>query len=265
MRQSLARSLNVTSVETLYLAGVEDTIDLATRMGITTLGDRSRFGLSLVLGGAEVRLVDLVSAYGTFAAEGVHAPWGFIQRIEVGDGTILEERSETAARVLDVQTTRLITDVLSDNSARAPVFGANSPLFIPGREVAAKTGTTQENRDAWVVGYSPSMVVGVWAGNNRNQPMTAAGAGISAAGPLWNAFMREALKGTPSETFTRPDPVVTEKIMLNGSTVSSENPTPHSILFYVDRNNPLGPVPVNPASDPQFTNWEWVVRSRYGF
>ncbi len=265
MRHSLARSLNVTSVETLYLAGTKDTLDLAARMGITTLGDRSRFGLSLVLGGAEVRLVDLVSAYGVFATEGLRSPWGFIQRIEVGDGTTLEERSEMSERVLDVQTARLITDVLSDNSARAPVFGANSPLFIPGREVAAKTGTTQENRDAWVVGYSPSLVVGVWVGNNRNQSMTAAGAGISAAGPLWNAFMREALKGTPSETFTRPDPATTGKIMLDGSTTSGEYPVPHSILYYVDKENPLGPIPENPSSDPQFANWEWVVRSRYGF
>lgn len=265
MRQSLARSLNVTSVETLYLAGVENVIDLATQMGITTLGDRSRFGLSLVLGGAEVRPIDLVSAYGVFATEGLRTPWGLIQRIEVSDGTILEERRVTAERVLDAQTARLVTDVLADNNARAPVFGVNNPLTIPGREVAAKTGTTQENRDAWVVGYSPSLVVGVWAGNNRNQSMTAAGAGVSAAGPLWNAFMRAALKGTAVETFTRPNPVLTGKIMLNGSFVSPEYPEQHSILYYVSRNDPLGPIPGNPGSDPQFANWEWPVRVRSGF
>jgi penicillin-binding protein 1C len=264
MRQSLARSLNVTSVKTLYLAGVEDVINLAARMGITTLEDRSRFGLSLVLGGAEVRPIDLVSSYGVFAAEGLRVPWGLIQRIEVGDGTILEERSITSERVLDIQTARLITDVLSDNNARAPVFGVTNALTIPGREVAAKTGTTQENRDAWVVGYSPSLAVGVWAGNNRNQSMTAAGAGLSAAGPLWNAFMRVALQDTPKETFTRPNPSLASKIMLNGIYVSSEYPQPHSILYYVSRSDPLGSIPTNPELDPQFTNWEWTVQRRLG-
>lgn len=264
MRQSLARSLNTTSVQTLYLAGIPETLDLAERMGITTLDDRSRFGLSLVLGGAEVRLVDIVSAYGVFAAEGMRTPWGLIQRIERSDGTVLEERRETTGRVLDSRTARLVTDVLADNSARASVFGVNNPLFFPGREVAAKTGTTQENRDAWVVGYTPSLAVGVWVGNNRNQSMTAAGAGISAAGPLWHAFLASAVKGQTPEEFTKPEPELTGKIMLNGLYVSPESPEPHSILYHVARNNPLGPAPENPADDPQFKNWEAVVRARFG-
>jgi penicillin-binding protein 1C len=258
MRQSLARSLNVTSVETLYLAGIDNVIDLATRMGITTLGDRSRFGLSLVLGGAEVRPIDLVSAYGVFANEGVRLPWGFIQKIEASDGTLLEERQVSPERVLDAQTARLVSDVLSDNNARAPAFGFTNSLYLPGRDVAAKTGTTQENRDAWVVGYTPSIAVGVWVGNNRNQSMTAAGAGISAAGPLWNAFMNAALKDTPADTFVKPDPILTDKPMLNGT------PQPHSILFFVSRDDPLGPIPSAPETDPQYTNWEWAVRSYSG-
>lgn len=262
MRQSLAQSLNIPSVETLYLAGIESTINLAEKMGITTLGDRSRFGLSLVLGGAEVRPIDLASAYGVFANDGVRVPWGFIQRIEISDGTILEERSVSPERVLDAQTSRLITDVLSDNAARAPVFGINNSLYIPGREVAAKTGTTQENRDAWVVGYSPSIVTGVWVGNNRNESMTAAGAGISAAGPLWNAFMAVALKNTPVEAFVKPDPILTSKIMLNGSYISPEYPQPHSILYYASPNDPLGPVPSQPQLDPQFSNWESAISTQ---
>lgn len=265
MRQSLARSLNIPSVKTLYLAGVDSVIDLATRMGITTLQDRSRFGLSLVLGGAEVRLIDLVSAYGVFAADGIRVPWGLIQRIELSDGTVLEERKEVSERVLDAQTSRLVTDVLSDNGARSTVFGANSPLYIPGKDVAAKTGTTQENRDAWVVGYSPSLTVGVWAGNNRNQSMTAAGAGISASGPLWNAFMRAALASSPAETFPDPDPVLSTKPMLNGIPFAYGDPTPHSILFYVDTMNPGGDIPQNPYNDPQFANWEAAVTARFGF
>jgi penicillin-binding protein 1C len=264
MRQALDRSLNVPSVQTLYLAGVDDTITLATKMGITTLGDRGRFGLSLVLGGAEVRPVDLVSAYGVFANEGIRVPWGLIERIEASDGTILEERHANPERVLDTQVARLMNDVLSDNDARAPVFGYNNPLFILGRQVAAKTGTTQENRDAWVMGYSPSLAAGVWVGNNDNTPMTRAGAGISAAGPLWNAFMVAALKDSPIEEFVKPDPIMTSKIMLNGMSVSPEYPEPHSILFYVDKNNPLGPIPTTPQTDPQFANWEWAVQFRSG-
>lgn len=261
MRQSLARSLNVTSVETLYLAGVDDTIDLAQKMGITTLDDRSRFGLSLVLGGAEVRPIDLVSAYSVFANDGVRAPWGLIQEIQSNDGTVLEHRQTSTERVLDSQTARMVSDVLSDNSARAAVFGVNNSLVVPGRHVAAKTGTTQNNRDAWVVGYAPSLAVGVWVGNNDNTPMSAAGAGISAAGPLWNAFMSSALANTPSEDFIQPDPVTSNKIMLNGMYISPEYPDPHSILYYVNRGNPTGPIPDNPATDPQYKNWEWVVQN----
>ena len=258
MRQALDRSLNVPSVQTLYLAGVDDTINLATQMGITTLGDRSRFGLSLVLGGAEVHPIDLASAYGVFANDGVRAPWSLIQEIDAADGTVLEQRQVTPTRVLDSQTARLMSDVLSDNSARALVFGVNNSLVIPGRPVAAKTGTTQDNRDAWVAGYTPSLATVVWVGNNDNSPMTAAGAGISAAGPLWNSFMSAALAKTPVEEFQKPDPVTSDKPMLNGI------PQPHSILFYVDRNDPMGPVPTDPGQDPQFGNWEWAVTNNSG-
>ncbi len=263
IRQGLAQSLNIPSVKTLYLAGVSDTIDLAERMGITSLGDRSRFGLSLVLGGAEVRPIDLTSAYGVFANDGIQNPWSLIERIELADGRVLEERDRNPERVLDPQVARLVSDILSDNNARAPMFGYSSSLYIPGREVAVKTGTTQENRDAWVVGYTPSLAVGVWTGNNDNESMTRAGAGISASGPLWHEFMVNALAQTPNETFTRPNPVIADKIMLNGSYVSSDSgfPQVHTILYYINRDDPAGPVPQDPSSDAQFQNWEWSATS----
>lgn len=264
MRQSLARSMNVNSVKTLHLAGIDNTINLAERMGITTLADRSRFGLSLVLGGAEVRLVDLVSAYGVFANDGIRNPWTLIERIELADGTILEERSDQPVRALDAQTSRMVTDVLSDNFSRAPVFGLDSPLHIPGRPVAAKTGTTQENRDAWTVGYTPQLSVGVWVGNNDNTSMNRSGTGAGAAAPLWNAFIRAALSGETVVNFPKPDPVFSSKPMLDGSPVSTTFPEPHTILFVADPNDPQGPAPSNPANDPQFSNWEWAVRRRSG-
>ena len=249
MRQALAQSLNVPSVKTLYLAGVSDALDLAEKMGITTLQERSRFGLSLVLGGAEVKPVDLVSAYSVFANDGIRNPWYFIKGIESADGTVLENNVPDPRRVLDAQTARLVSDVMSDNSARAPVFGYSSSLYFPGRSVAAKTGTTQENRDAWVIGYSPTVATGVWVGNNRQESMTQEGAGISAGGPMWHEFMAKALAKFPNEEFIKPDLVSSSKPMLNGS---YDNSDPHNILYYVDR------------SSDQFENWEWSVRRFFG-
>lgn len=268
LRNALAQSLNVPSVKTLYLAGVEDTTNLAESMGITTLQDRSRFGLSLVLGGAEVKPIDLVSAYGVFANDGIRNPWFFIKKIESSAGEILEEKSIEPKRVLDSNIARLINDVLSDNNARAPVLGYSSSLYFPGREVAAKTGTTQENRDAWVVGYTPSIVTGVWTGNNDNKSMTKEGAGISASGPMWHEFMVKALENMSPDNFIQPDPVFANKTMLNGQ----YNPQPnqgfgqniHNILYYVDPRDPLGPIPSNPLDEPQFKNWEGPVRRFFG-
>lgn len=266
-RQGLAQSLNVPSVKALYLAGIDDTITLAEKMGISTLGDKSRFGLSLVLGGAEVKLTDLVSAYGVFANEGVRNPWSFIQRIESSNGQILEEKKDEPERVLEPQIARLINNMLSDNTARAPVFGYSSSLYFAGRDVAAKTGTTQENRDAWVVGYSPSLVSGVWTGNNKNESMTKEGAGISASGPMWHEFMAKALSTMPNERFTNPDPVIANKVMLDGNYAYLREggtfPEYHEILYYISRNNPLGPIPTNPSADSQFQNWEWPVNKFY--
>jgi 1A family penicillin-binding protein len=262
-RSALAQSLNVPSVKVLYLAGVGETIDLATRLGITSLKDKNRFGLSLVLGGGEVRLVDMVAAYGVFANDGVKNPLNFVLKVVASDGTILEEFGTNEERVVDSQTARLITDILSDNKARAPVFGYSSSLYLSDRPVAAKTGTTQENRDGWLIGYTPSLVAGVWTGNNNNDSMTKQGAGISAAGPLWHEFMTLALKDAPAENFIEPNPVKTEKIMLDGNYISPYGI--HTILYFVYKEDPLGPYPTEPQADPQFNNWEKSVQRWLGF
>lgn len=268
LRQALDESLNIPSVKTLYLAGVPNTINLAQQMGITTLTDPTRYGLSLVLGGAEVHPIDMASAYSVFANDGVRNPYRIIQSVQDVNGNILEQAQDQSQRVLDSQTARLIDDVLSDNSARAPEFGYNSSLYIPGYDVGAKTGTTQDNRDGWLVGFSPSISTAVWTGNNNNSSMTQAGAGVSAAGPMWHDFMVQALKTFPHESFSNPDPVSSGKPMLNGNTAYTPpdgGPTQyHEILYYVDRTNPLGPIPTNPNNDPQFTNWDWPVLQAYG-
>lgn len=268
LRQALGQSLNIPSVKTLYLAGIPETIGLAQKMGITTLTEPNRYGLSLVLGGAEVHPIDMASAYGVFANDGIRNPWRIIQRIEDASGHIIEESKDQPQRVLDTQTARLMNNILSDNSARAAVFGYNNSLYFPGYEVGAKTGTTQENKDGWVAGFTPSISTVVWTGNNDNKSMTAAGAGISAAGPMWHEFMAKALSTLPRESFPQPEPVTSSKIMLNGNftyTPSDGGPAQyHEILYYVDRNNPLGPYPSNPNTDPQFSNWDWPVIQTYG-
>lgn len=284
LRQALAMSLNVPSVKVLYLAGINETINTAEDMGITTLKDRSRFGLSLVLGGGEMKLLELSGAYGVFATEGIFRQPNTILKIEDQAGNILEEYIDQAKRVLSVQVARQITDILSDNEARAPMFGNRSYLYLDGIPAAAKTGTTQDFRDGWAVGYTPSLVVGVWAGNNDNSPMKK-DPGARVAGPVWHDFMTAMLKDKPKEEFTKPEPTKTDKIMLNGQygntytvkidkisgKLASEATPPeyitektfsqiHCILYYVDKNNPLAEPPPNPYDNPQYANWESAVQ-----
>jgi penicillin-binding protein 1C len=287
MRSALAESRNVPSVKTLYLAGLDETLKTAKDMGIHSLGEAKTYGLTLVLGGGEVNLVDMTSAYGVFANEGVRIPPTPVLTVTDKNGKIIEEYTPVETQVLDKNATLMLSDVLSDNNARIPTFGANSPLYFPGRDVAAKTGTTNDNRDAWVMGYTPTIAVGAWSGNSDNSKMTKGGSAVS--GPLWHAFMNEALKIMPNEQFEEPSqpsnysslsPVIRGKWQGGNSyfidTVSgclaTEN-TPeetkreiidtnvHTILYWVNKNNPTGPAPTNPGSDNQFNLWESGVRN----
>jgi len=193
LRQALAQSLNVPSVKVLLeLAGLKESIKRAQELGITTLKDPSNYGPSLVLGGGEVHLLDMVTGYSVFASEGKRVyPYDII-RVEDSRGRVLLENNNGPIQIMEPGVALLITDILSDNEARTPVFGANSNLQIPGFEVAAKTGTTQEYRDAWTVGYTNNLTAGVWVGNNDNTPMRLA-PGVVVASPIWNQFMRNAL------------------------------------------------------------------------
>lgn len=260
LRNALAQSINVPSVKTLYLATLNNTLETARDFGITTLTDPGRYGLSLVLGGGEVKLIDLVGAYSVFAQEGVKHRQSMILRVENSEGVVLEKYLDNAVQVIDPQYARLINNILSDIEARAPLFQNSLSLTaFPDREVALKTGTTNDYRDAWTIGYAPSLVIGVWAGNNNNAPMQKQGGSILAAVPIWNEFMRQALNNQPAEFFNKPEPVpFTDKPMLSGSYLI--NNAVHSILYYVDANAPTGPAPINPENDPQFKNWEEPVR-----
>lgn len=203
-RQALSQSLNVPAVQVLSLAGIENTVALAQRLGITTLESPSRYGLALVLGGAEVRPIEMASAFSVFGQEGIKHNRAFILKITDSAGQTLEEKqSVSAERVLDAEVARKINSILSDNAARTPIFGAHSPLAFPATiSVAAKTGTTQEFRDAWTVGYTSSLAVAVWVGNNDGHPMRQGADGVFVAAPIWRQFMNIALPRFPQSVFT---------------------------------------------------------------
>ena len=203
-RSSLAGSLNIPAVKALYLAGIPETLKTAQAMGISDLnGSSNDYGLSLVLGSGEVKLAEMVNAYESFANGGVHYESTPILKVVDPNNKVLEDntKTKTPKKVLDPQVAYMISNVLSDNSARSYIFGANNPLVIPGKTVAAKTGTTTDYRDAWTMGYSTDLVAGVWAGNNDNSAMSQSASAVSA--PIWNSFMKKALTG-PNQQFTRP-------------------------------------------------------------
>ena len=241
---ALAQSINIPAVKTLYLAGVQNVIDLATGMGISTLGDPKKYGLSLALGTAEVRLLDLTSAYGVFAHDGIRQqPTGVIS-VTDNTGRLLEEYKDNPQQVLNADIAHSMSAMLSNNEARFPEYSADNPLHFEGYDVAAKTGTTNDFRDVWTVGYSPDIVVGTWAGNNDNRPMVKEIAGYVVA-PMWHAFMQVALAKYPhsyfSEAPTIPD---TAPPALRGDSGG------HDILYWINKDNPL--VPGNSMSDAQF-------------
>ncbi len=265
--EGLAHSINVPSVKVLYLAGFDDVLSTIHKFGINTLKEKGRYGLSLILGGGEVKLIELVGAYATLAQEGVRHEQSFIIKVEDSKGKVLEDWSDKSKRVFEEEYVRIVNQILSDKDLRAGLFQRSLSLTVfPEREVALKTGTTNDYRDAWAIGYTPSLVVGVWAGNNDNRPMERRGSSILAAVPIWSEFMKEVLDNYPPETFTRPElGPPANKPMLNGNIIYAPQvlgktfPQIHSILFYVKKDDPLGQKPLNPEDDPQFYNWETAV------
>ena len=195
LRSALNQSLNIPAVKViLNLAGIDDTVKLATKMGITTLNQTpSYYGPALVLGGGEVHLLDMTSAYSVFANGGYNVPPVSILKIEDSNGNVIYKNTNTPRKVLSSEVTETMMDVLSDNASRAPMFGWNSLLYIPEYKVAVKTGTTQDFVDGWTMGTCDLVTVGVWAGNNDNSPMGNNALGTSVAGPIWNEFITYAI------------------------------------------------------------------------
>ena len=268
IRNALAQSVNVPAVKMLYLVGEQNAIQNAYNFGLTTLTDPSQYGLSLVLGGGAVKLIDLTEAYSVLSQQGVKHAQSMILSVQDANGNTLESYSDQTSTVADAQSVNLINDILSDASARAPLMGGSQNLTVfPGYDVALKTGTSNNYTDAWAMGYTPSLVVGVWAGNTNDAPMQKAGSSILAAVPMWSAFMTQALPEVPNTTFIQPNPTTSTKPTLSGQYVI--NGQVHDILYYVDKSDPNGPDPTNPAIDPQYNNWEtgvdnWALANGYG-
>lgn len=298
MKEALGMSLNVPAVKTLYLAGVKDSITMAKNLGIVGLNDPDRYGLSLVLGGGEIKLLDHTNAYATLANNGMKHEKTAILRIEDKEGNIVEEfKDKKGDQVVKEEYIAMLDSVISDNKNRAPVFGENSPLRFDGRQVAAKTGTTNEFRDGWTMGYTPGIAVGVWAGNNDNTPMKAGADGVNVAAPIWRNFLDQVLVNYKKEEFPKYDSdeamkdikkdiligkLDTEKKVevceipgknnkwckANKYCPDDEKKTKtiveaHNILWYVDRENPQGDKPEKPEKDPQFERWEEGVKKWY--
>ena len=288
IRQALGSSLNIPAVKIIYLTGVDKVLDLADKLGYSTLQDRSRFGLSLVLGGAEVKLLEHVAAYAALARDGEYRKPVGILKIEDKKGRILEEFKPEKIKpiqAIDPQIVRQINSILTDNEARLLTFQPNNYLYFPDRPVAAKTGTTNDFRDAWTLGYTPSLVAGVWVGNNDNSVMKGKAAGGTLAAPIWREFMQIILGDTPVEEFKAPDSIqLPNKPMFNGNKAFENRVkidkttgllatdfTPknniveqvysevHNILHYTNRHNLLGPIPEAPWDDPNYTSWEIPV------
>ncbi len=206
IRKALAGSLNVPAVKTLSLVGVQNAIDTMHDMGLnSTELDPDTCGLSLVLGGCEITLLDHTEAMGVFADMGIKHDETSILKVTDSKGNTLEEwQPNDGTEAIDPQVAYEIVSVMTDNDARSFIFGAHSPLILPDRVVAAKTGTTQQFKDGWTMGYTPSLAAGVWTGNNDGSPMRQGADGVVTAGPIWNQFMKAALKGTPPEQFQEP-------------------------------------------------------------
>ena len=291
MKNTLAMSLNIPAVKTLYLAGVKESIQTAKGLGITGLNQPDRYGLSLVLGGGEVKLIDHVNAYGALADGGVHHDKTVIMRVEDKNGTVLEKfKSSDGNRVVDEKYVGMLDYIMSTNDLRAPIFGVNNPFKFDDRPVAAKTGTTNEFRDGWALGFTPSIVAGVWAGNNDNSPMKTGADGIVVAAPIWRSFMNQVLANYAVEKFPKYEKEDAGKPVLNGEEDKKDNvkvckipgskndyclasdacPSStvekkdfaeiHDILYYVKKDDPRGDYPKNPNDDPQYKNWEKGVQ-----
>jgi len=213
LRNALGNSINVTAVKTLANVGIENMLTLANDMGLTTLAptkeNLAKFGLSVTLGGGEIKMIELASAYTAFANGGTSMKAIGILKVEDRNGRILEEyKTPDGKKVMTPQEAFIISDILSDNSARELTFGVVNGLQVGGYKVAVKTGTTNDKRDNWAIGWTPNLLSVVWVGNNNNTPMGKIASGVSGATPIWKKIMVYVLPKRDKQDFPIPDKIV---------------------------------------------------------
>ena len=247
LRYALANSLNIPAIKVLQYATIADTIKTAKSLGVTSLNQPGRYGLSLVLGGAEVSPIDMATAYGAFATAGTKVTPRSIIKItdKLGAATYTAPTKVTGSRVIDPKYTYMISSILSDNTARTPDFGPNSPLKLT-RPSAAKTGTTNDFRDNWTVGYTPDLVTAVWVGNNNHSAMQGV-TGITGAAPIWHDYMQGALAQTNASDFVVPTGITMAKISTNGCLVNAGDASGVTEVFV----STALPTPCNSAPQTQ--------------
>ncbi|MFA5736667.1 MAG: PBP1A family penicillin-binding protein [Candidatus Paceibacterota bacterium] len=275
LREALAQSRNIPAIKVLYLAGINNSLNTARSLGISSLSDKNQYGLTLVLGGGEVSLLEMTGAYSVFANEGIKNKITGILKVANPNEKIVEEFISKPEIVMPENTARIISNILSDDDARAPAYGYHSLLYFSNKDVAVKTGTTNDYKDAWIIGYTPNIVIGAWAGNNDNTPMAKKVAGYIIT-PLWHDVMQTALNRLPDERFIPPilnyeglKPImkgywqggeINFVDLPNQQNLEYINNSIHSILYWIDKNNPTGQSPSNPQRDPQFNLWEYPVK-----
>lgn len=228
MRYALGNSLNIPAVKMLKANGIDAMVATASAMGITTFNDTKNYGLSLTLGGGEVTMLDMAEAFGVFANGGYRVNLHPILKVTDKNGKTIEEYKPIKSpifgkKVLPSGVAFIISDILADNNARLLEFGSNSALKIPGQTVSVKTGTTNDFRDNWTIGYTPSYLVATWVGNNDNSPMSGLASGITGAAPIWHEIMSHLLENKKSQPVPKPDSVVQKPICAFTGFLPQEN------------------------------------------
>lgn len=260
MRFALGNSFNIPAVKMLTANGVESMVATASAMGITTFQDPSRYGLSLTLGGGEVKMVDMAVAFGVFANSGLKVDLTPILKVETYTGKILEQidlenQLPVGEKALPPEVTYLISHILLDNNARSQAFGSSSQLVIPGHAVSVKTGTTDDLRDNWTIGFTPSFLVAAWTGNNDNTPMSPwLVSGVSGAAPIWQKIMARVLAGKPDEWPKKPENIVGIQVcQLSGFRPNPEFPCATRFEYFIKGQEP--------SLEPNLKKGVWIDKS----
>lgn len=232
MRYALGNSINIPAIKMLKVNGVPAMIATASAMGITTFTEPEKYGLSLTLGGGEVTMLELATAYGVFANGGYRINLHPILKIVDNHGKVLDEYTPPPSpifgkKVLPEGVSFIISDILADNNARLMEFGGNSALKIPNQTVSAKTGTTNDFRDNWTFGYTPDYVVAAWVGNNDNTPMSNIASGITGAAPIWHDIMVYLLKDKTPHPVSRPPNVIQKRVCSISGLIPPADGTPN--------------------------------------